>query len=423
MNKLVSLLDQFNIPGGRYTYFPFHSKWNNSLSKKEWISRINTQGRKSVDVYVHIPFCHSLCTFCGCNIKIMKSDCDNQVYLERIRKEWSYYTSELKVEHLYLGGGTPNFLSPKDLEKLIHFFNFDINPMITIEIDPRFITKDDLNLYAQMGITHLSFGIQDFNQEVLENVNRVQDTKKIIELINHATSLNFKNINLDFIYGLNYQDKKTLEETFLKLSDLKATSLSLYPFAKVPWQNNSQKAFGEMKDFTLHEMNELFVTAYEIIQKFHFNYIGMGYFSKQESHDRNIMGFVKKSNDILIGLGVSSISSAPFGYIQNEKVYGKYLQDIKEDHFSVFKSHLLQENEYQRGIFFKNIIKNQLIDKKDFQLFKLNGTEEKIKELIKAEILIETDEALEITETGRLFHKAIFQSFDPNFLMPNYIDT
>ncbi len=416
MLKRIELLDKYNVPGGRYTYFPFHSKWNNQLSSKEFKDYLVSQSISLVDVYIHIPFCHSLCTFCGCNIKIMKSDCDNNIYINNILKEWSDYPGNLKISNLFIGGGTPNFLHANEIERMIKSLPLNSDAQITIEIDPRFITLEELAIYHKIGIKRLSIGIQDFNNDVLQNVNREQDNRKVIELINGAKELNFEHINLDFIYGLNHQTTATFKQTMSMLSDVKTDSVSLYPFAKVPWQNNFQKAFGIVKDFSIHELNELFVEASFILEQIGFKQIGMGYFSKKnEKIQRNIMGFTPRKENTLIGLGVSSISSSPIGHLQNEKVYDRYLAQLKEGHSLSMKSHLISSIEYSRQAFFERVICDKVIALDDYEQFKTSQTDAIIKNLVDDNILLQTSNGLAVTDIGIYFLKTILQAFDPYF--------
>jgi coproporphyrinogen III oxidase-like Fe-S oxidoreductase len=417
MKKIIELLNIYNRPGGRYTYYPFHGKWNNQLSSSRLLDYLHNTDEKSVDLYIHIPFCHSLCTFCGCNVKIMKSNCDNSVYLQMLKNEWNLYPQKFTVGNIYIGGGTPNFLSVEELKLLINFFNKEVDALITIEIDPRFITQNDLIEYKAMGINRLSFGIQDFNSEVLKNINREQNSDEIINLLNFAASLNFDNINLDFIYGLNLQTHQSFNETLAKLKMININSVSLFPFAKVPWQNNIQKAFGETKDFSISEMNAFIAESYELLIEMGFNYIGMGYFSKEKTNfRRNIMGFIPKKNNIQIGLGVSAISSTPFGHTQNEKIYDRYMSSLKESKLNYFKSHLKTDEEHQRECFFEKLICSNNITIEEFKKFKTSKLDE-VKDLFLADgILLESKDGFAINSKFKLFHKTILQYFDPNFI-------
>lgn len=417
MLKRIELLDKYNVPGGRYTYFPFHSKWNNQLTSDEFKLYLSNESSKVVDVYIHIPFCHSLCTFCGCNIKIMKSDCDNNIYIDHLLKEWSLYPKNLEISNIFIGGGTPNFLHANEIARLIKTLPITKDAQITIEVDPRFITKEELIQYQQIGIKRLSIGIQDFNQDVLINVNREQDNEKIIGIINFAKDIKFEHINLDFIYGLNHQTATTFKQTISMLKEIKTDAVSLYPFAKVPWQNNFQKAFGTVKDFSIHELNEIFVEASFELEKIGFQHVGMGYFSRNNlvNLHRNIMGFTPRKQDILIGLGVSSISSSPIGHLQNEKVYDRYLIQLKEGHTTTIKSHRLSNDELLRQKFFEKVVCQKSISNEDLQQFKTANTEQIINRLLQDGIVTQNNTGLNVTEIGIYFLKTILQTFDPYF--------
>lgn len=420
MLKRIELLDKYNIPGGRYTYFPFHSKWNNQLNSDEFKAYLSQFPQKKVDLYIHIPFCHSLCTFCGCNIKIMKSDSDNNLYIDHLLKEWASYPTNLLVNNLFIGGGTPNFLHTNEIERLINSLPLASDAQITIEIDPRFISKSELITYKQIGINRLSIGVQDFNNDVLKNVNREQDQQNIIQLINEAAEIGFEHINLDFIYGLNHQTADSFKNTMSLINQIKTDSISLYPFAKVPWQNNFQKAFGTVKDFTIHELNEIFVEASFELEKIGLNHIGMGYFSKNNEHlKRNLMGFTPRREDTLIGIGVSSISSSPIGHLQNEKVYDRYLSLVKDGKNTNIKTHFLSTEELNRQSFFEKVICQNFISNEDFQLFKTSLTEDYIPSLIDDEIIEKTKDGYQVTKMGIYFLKTILQLFDPHFSKSN----
>jgi oxygen-independent coproporphyrinogen III oxidase len=417
MKKLLTLLNKYNIPGGRYTYYPFHSKWNNDLNKVEWISKIQKESPEKVDLYLHIPFCHSLCTFCGCNIKIMKNKSENELYIDALIQEWKQYNVSTTIDTLYLGGGTPNFFTPKELSKILNNFTFTKDPLITMEIDPRFVTKEDLISYKEIGINRLSFGIQDFNEKVLANVNRAQDINEIIDILNFSHTLNFKAINIDLIYGLALQSIESFKETIKIIKNLNITSVSLYPFAKVPWQNNSQKAYGEMQDFTLEELNNLQSEIALALEEIDFVYFGMGHFSKsKEKLFRNIMGFIPRKNEIQIGLGVSAISSTPYGHLQNEKIFNKYIQSTSEANPYYFKAHHKTKDEHERQIFFTEVICENFISLNNIQKFKLDKTEQLLKEFEDTGLIKKVSNGFAITPLGRYFHKTILQHFDPNFI-------
>jgi oxygen-independent coproporphyrinogen-3 oxidase len=421
MNKRLELLNLYNRPGGRYTYFPFHSTWNNSLTKEDWISSLKTDEKLPVDIYIHIPFCYSICTFCGCNIVLKKNRNDNLEYIEALNTEWKRYCrSNIEINSIYIGGGTPNFLTPEELRILISNIQASKKTEITIEIDPRFISIDDLKKYLEMGITNLSIGIQDFDDQVLTNVNRDSSEEEIVKIIKSATEIGFKHINLDFIYGLNFQSQLTIAKNLSIIKNLNIDSISLYPFAKVPWQKNFQKAFGQINDFTLEEMNAFYDQYVVGLEDLNFYNRGMGYFTKSKNQlERNIMGFTQKQTDTIIGLGVSAISSSPLGHIQNEKIFEKYLLEIKKGDYRFFKSHRKNIHENDLEHFFKKCICENFISNTDFEKFKLSHTTERFNDFLDNNIVESSENGFKITHLGQSFHKIILQEFDPRVASVN----
>lgn len=370
--SLTNLLDLYSVPGGRYTYYPVHSGWKNNLNYFQWWDSIKKDydPKKGIDLYIHIPFCQSLCTFCGCNIRVSKNYDGVTPYINSLKKEWSFYQKilgdEIKINSIYIGGGSPNFLTASDLSDLLTFFKGNQDTQISIELDPRFLSLDQLQVLKIHNVHMLSFGVQDLNPKVLENVNRDQSSEQFFDLISRAREMGFQHINIDLIYGLTHQTPESIAHTLEILKSGHAESIALYPLAKVPWQNNSQKAFGDFKDFSRHEMNNLFAVADCKLKDIGYTHIGMGHYARSNSNflktykekklKRNIMGFTEKKSNLLIGLGVSSFSNSPTGHIQNEKVLEQYLFAIQKDRPPIYKSHTISPDELKLSALFEKIV-------------------------------------------------------------------
>jgi oxygen-independent coproporphyrinogen-3 oxidase len=423
-NSLTNLLNLYSVPGGRYTYYPTHAGWKNNLNYFQWydVVKANYNQETGLDLYLHIPFCQSLCTFCGCNIRITKSYQDIAPYLTALKKEWKLYKNflgdDVKINSIYIGGGTPNFLNASDLDELLTHFSEKSSPHISIELDPRFLTSEQLDVFKKHNVHTLSFGVQDFNQEVLANVNREQDSNEIISLIKSAKDLGFPHINVDLIYGLNHQTPQSLIQTISTLQTGVADSIAIYPFAKVPWQNNSQKAFGDFKDFTRVEMNQLFGTADSKLREQGYIHIGMGHYAHLDSElldlfknkkvKRNIMGYTLKKSNLLIGLGVSAFSTAPTGHTQNEKVLEQYLLSIQKDRAPIYKSHTVNADELYLATLFEKIICENYFTKSDREKI-LASQEANFNMYINNKFIEQKDDQFLVTETGRYFLKNICQ--------------
>ena len=424
INSLTNLLNLYSVPGGRYTYYPTHAGWKNNLNYFQWWDEVkkNYDPQKGLDLYLHIPFCQSLCTFCGCNIRVTKSYNDIVPYLTALKKEWRFYQNilgdNISINSIYIGGGTPNFLNADDLGDLLSFFSGNSTPHISIELDPRYLTNDQLLVLKKHNVHTLSFGVQDLNPQVLENVNREQDANEILALIKNAKDMGFPHLNIDLIYGLNHQTPFTLTETIDSLKAVQVDSIALYPFAKVPWQNNSQKAFGDFKDFSRTEMNELFGSSDAKLKELGYIHIGMGHYAHLDAElldifmnkkiKRNIMGFTEKKSNLLIGLGVSSFSTAATGHVQNEKVLEQYLLSIQKERAPIYKAHSVTEEELQLATLFEKIICENYFSGSDRSKI-LPDQEANFNMYLNNKFIEQNDGNFTVTETGRYFLKNICQ--------------
>lgn len=421
--SLTKLLNKYSAPGGRYTYYPTHAGWQNNLNYFQWFDIVKEtyNPETGLDLYLHIPFCESLCTFCGCNIRVTKSYQDVLPYINSLKNEWKFYQKilgeNIKINSLYLGGGSPNFLKAEDLDNLISFFSNN-DSQISVELDPRFTTEDQLNVLKKHNTHTLSFGVQDFDAHVLENVNRDQNIDELMSVIKRARELNFPAINIDLIYGLTHQTPETLIDTFKTLKSFDVDSVALYPFAMVPWQNNTQKAFGNFKVFNREEMNELYSIGNKALIEMGYTHIGMGHYLnarspllsvfKNKKLKRNIMGYTERKTPLLIGLGVSSFSSAPKGHIQNEKVLEPYMQAIAKERLPVLKAHSVSPAELELANIFEKIICEDHFTEEDRQKI-LPGKEEHFRIFLENNFIEKDGNEYLITEAGRYFLKGICQ--------------
>jgi oxygen-independent coproporphyrinogen-3 oxidase len=291
-------------------------------------------------------------------------------------------------------------------------------PQISIELDPRYTSREQLQILKKHNVHTLSFGIQDLNSKVLANVNREQNIDEILSLLNYAHSLGFPHINIDLIYGLTHQTPETLSATLEILQQIRADSIALYPFAKVPWQNNSQKAFGDFKDYSRIEMNELFAAADIFLHQMGFTHIGMGHFARNESSfltlfkkkklKRNIMGFTEKKSNMLIGLGVSAFSSGITGHVQNEKVLEQYIFALQKDRPPLYKSHAVTSDQLILTAMFEKIICENYFDETD-RMKILPEQENNFKLYLQNNFIEHTGDTYSITDQGRYFLKNICQ--------------
>ncbi len=348
-----ALLDRYDVPVPRYTSYPTVPYWSQDPTTEQWLEELRKAAARpeaTWAVYLHIPFCESLCTFCGCNNVITRNHDREQPYVELITAEWAKYLEAVPdlgkrpLRQLHLGGGTPTFLSPSSLRALLtpllervtfRSDEFDAS----VEVNPRVTNASHLEALREMGFTRVSMGVQDFDPTVQYLVNRVQPFEITEQLTKDARAMGYTSVNYDLIYGLPKQTPETMLNTAQLTAGLAPDRIALYSFAKVPWIKPAQRLF---KDEDLPEgpdKRELYEIARDVFLNAGYVEIGMDHFALpgdalNASRDagelhRNFMGYTEFRTDILLGLGVSAISETPTCFHQNEKVAPVYERRLR----------------------------------------------------------------------------------------------
>lgn len=362
MSLSPKLIKKYNQPVPRYTSYPTVPFWEGDLNSADWETLVQDAfqligEKEGVSIYIHLPFCESLCTYCGCTKRITKNHYVEDPYLEAIFREWTHYLglfNELpKIAGIHLGGGTPTFFSPQNLELLLskilksaeilpdHEFSFEGHPKNT--------TFEHLQLLAKLGFDRVSYGIQDFDLKVQEAIHRIQPFEKVKEATENARKLGYTSVNFDLIYGLPHQTQETLQETFVKVSELKPDRIAFYSYAHLPSAFPAQKSFESFLP-TDHEKRALYEFGKEMLLKMGYEEIGMDHFALPDDPlyiakdsgnlHRNFMGYTTSPSTMLIGLGASSISDIGLGFAQNEKSIETYEQILKENRLPITKGHI-----------------------------------------------------------------------------------
>lgn len=363
MNR-TSLIRKYNVPGPRYTSYPTVPFWDNEEIEaevwKQLVSRTygDTAG-EGLSLYIHLPYCESLCTYCGCNTRITVNHAVELPYIEAVLKEWKMYCEVLGespvIREIHLGGGTPTFFSPENLKLLIdgilnnatthpdHEFGFEGHPNNT--------TREHLQVLYDLGFRRVSFGIQDFDPRVQEIVNRIQPVEKVKECTEAARAIGYTSVNYDLIYGLPLQTEQSVQRTIEEVKKLRPDRIAFYSYAHVPWIKPGQRKFTE-KDLPEDEVKRaLYENGKRMFADAGYLEIGMDHFALPEdplaiafankSMHRNFMGYTTTSTRLLIGLGVSSISDAWTGFVQNLKKVEDYLKVVNSGQLPFFRGHLL----------------------------------------------------------------------------------
>ncbi|PIK15984.1 coproporphyrinogen-III oxidase family protein [Halobacteriovorax sp. JY17] len=415
--NLKDLLVNFHSHGRRYSYYPSLPTWSGNEEKELIIESLNL---KETNLYIHIPYCSSLCTFCGCNIKITKSKEQFTTYIEKILVEWKNYKNKnpnISLSSIYLGGGTPTYLELEDLKFLIDSILRDTEVSTdfigTVETDPRVPQAEKLRYLAGVGFNSISIGVQDTNRETLLNVNRDQSFDQVRELVSFSREIGFSEVNLDLIYGLPFQTKKTFTKTIEDIIELSPDRIANYPLAKVPWQMDLQNALGIYKPLGVYEMYDLYILSDEILKKNGYKLLGMGHYSlSSENYNRNITGYTRAKDTSLIALGTSAISNTSDYLFQNDKILEKYMLSPN----SAIKSHKKSELEKSLEVLFSQVNCLSIITKGLMEVCFTPPQLERIKKslthLKNHDILIEQENAYQITDFGKHFNKTICQTFE-----------
>ncbi len=363
------LFRKYDVPVPRYTSYPTVPYWTDSPTPEEWQSMVKSSfatENASWSLYVHIPFCETLCTFCGCNTSITKDHSKESPYVMRVLREFDIYrqwTSEIEkapLKHIHLGGGTPTFLAAAELDRLVSSIMKHVKPDVenfegSIEVDPRRTTSDQIRVLFEHGFRRISLGVQDFDLEVQKIVNRVQSYEMTQAITETARAIGYESVNFDLIYGLPKQEMGRFATTIEKTIALRPDRIALYSFALVPWIKPAQRLFKDSDLPVADEKRLLYEMAYEKLLGAGYIEIGMDHFAlptdplaqalKSKSLHRNFMGYSDHRTDILLGLGVSAISETPACFHQNEKVLPVYERLIDQGRIPTFRGHKLTDED------------------------------------------------------------------------------
>ena len=366
----TQLLAKYDIPAPRYTSYPTVPYWTDSPTADQWLAELNktftADPQTGWSLYIHIPFCESLCTFCGCNTFITRNHKNEASYTEAIHKELATYLDnvpllkEAPLRQIHLGGGTPTFFAPDSLRRLLRpiLDTAQIDPAWfegSIEVGPRSTTREQLEALRELGFQRISMGVQDFNPEVQRLVNRIQPFEMTRDLTILARELGFESVNYDLIYGLPAQTAESFRQTAETTIALRPDRIALYSFAFVPWIKKAHRLFTEDDLPKGADKRALYELARELFLEEGYVELGLDHFSLPsdtlyQAHEagelhRNFMGYTDQRTDVMIGLGVSSISEAPTCFHQNEKGLNDYKRHVLAGEIPTLRGHLLNEED------------------------------------------------------------------------------
>lgn len=429
----MDLVSKYNIQAPRYTSYPTVPYWDNNLDETKWIEHIKNAfikfNKDGISLYIHLPYCESLCTYCACNTRITVNHKVETPYIESLLKEWQLYLNQFEgkplIKEIHLGGGTPTFFSPENLAYLLssilsavdiapnHDFSFEGHPSNT--------TKAHLIALYDLGFERVSFGIQDFDEKVQDTINRYQSFEEVKQVMDDARDVGYTSINFDLVYGLPYQTIESINDTITKIISLNPERIAFYSYAHVPWLKPGQRKYSE-KDLPADAYKRsLYEAGKDLFLKAHYLDIGMDHFAlpndtlfdafNNGSLHRNFMGYTTNTTKLLVGLGCSSISDTWDGFAQNIKTVEEYKKVVNEGHFPLFKGHSLTEEDL--------LIRQHILDLMCQHKTAIDSyyyeAEAKFKEFIKDGLIEVKDNIIYITENGKLFLRNVCLAFDKRY--------
>jgi len=428
--KTVDLLKKYNVAAPRYTSYPTVPYWDSStFDDQKWVQSLQKSYEESnsggISLYIHLPFCESLCTYCGCNTRITKNHGVEKPYIDAVIKEWELYIRLLgrrpKIAELHLGGGTPTFFSPENLQRLlIAILGEDYGqPICSFEGHPDNTTVEHLQTLHQFGFKRLSLGIQDFDPKVQMMINRFQTPEQVFRITNEARAIGYDSINFDLIYGLPAQTQNGLSQTLTEVIAMKPDRIAFYSYAHVPWMKPGQRHYAEKDIPEGDEKFGLYKLGRDRLVSAGYREIGMDHFalpndnlclaSDNSQLHRNFMGYTDRYTKILIGLGVSSISDCQMAFAQNAKTLEGYLEQINNGKLSVDKGHLLTESDlYIR----QHILNLMCKDSTRFTTDISSVIKNRLQPFIEDELITVNGSEVHIAKSGKPFLRNICMAFD-----------
>lgn len=356
------LLGKYNIPAPRYTSYPTVPYWQTEPpTEAEWIEKVQAAfiENDTISLYIHLPYCESLCTYCGCNKRITKNHAVEMPYIKSVLKEWQLYLDVLpsrpKVSEIHLGGGTPTFFQPESLDhlmsELLATVDLTDDYEFGFEAHPNSTSWEHLEVLRKHGFRRLSIGIQDFDNEILRIINRQQSYEEVEQVVRWARELGYHSINFDLIFGLPLQTQDNIIDNIEKVKTFRPERIAFYSYAHVPWIKPSQRAYSVADLPKGKDKRALYDLGCELLATAGYQEIGLDHFAlptdalyqaqqKGKLH-RNFMGYTPHDTRLNLALGASSISDSWTAYVQNEKQIERYQSMVNHGRFPIIKGHLL----------------------------------------------------------------------------------
>lgn len=428
----ANLIEKYNVAGPRYTSYPTVPHWQpEEFTLSDWKSSIRQRAvsEKGISLYIHLPFCESLCTFCACHKRITKNHAMERPYIDAVLNEWRMYANILppntELEEIHLGGGSPSFFSEENLRYLIdgilryfpvakkHEFSWEGNPLNT--------TYAQLKTLYDVGFRRVSYGVQDYDLNVQRAIRREQSFEIVETATEMARSIGYTSVSHDLVFGLPFQTVESVKSTIEKTLKLAPDRLAFYSYAHVPWmKGNGQRGYDEAHLPTGHEKRSFYEIGKKMLQQAGYAELGMDHFALPEDTlfkvaeegkmRRNFMGYTTTQNNTLIGLGASAISDTGNMYAQNVKNVEEYQMLVNGGNLPILKGHKSTEKE----LFVRRVIADIMCNNAtEWQQGEISEyTETQLKDLELDGLIELRGNSLQVTELGHNYLRNICMAFD-----------
>lgn len=436
---MCSIVQKYNVPGPRYTSYPTVPYWDlNSFSGKKWEASVTKSFKASnsdegISLYIHLPFCESMCTFCGCHKRITKRHDVELPYIKAILKEWKLYrdlfSEKPVIKELHLGGGTPTFFSPENLKYLINgilkWADTTDDYEFSFEGHPNNTTQKHLQALFDVGFRRVSYGVQDYNEQVQKAIHRVQPFENVKKVTHWAREIGYTSIGHDIIFGLPFQTLAHVEETIIRTKELMPDRLAFYSYAHVPWlKGNGQRGYKDTDLPSADEKRLQYENGKALLAQVGYCEIGMDHFALKSDSlfksmesgklHRNFMGYTASKTNLMIGLGASSISDSWYGFAQNVKSLEEYQHLVENEIIPIFRGHMLTVEDQ---IIRRHILNLMCRFETSWDRWKLHFSEidevlKRLGEMESDELISITENQIKITERGKPFVRNICMAFD-----------
>jgi len=432
------LIEKYNTEVPRYTSYPTVPHWQSQTpSQDEWLTDIKKSYAEypELSLYIHLPFCEALCTYCGCNKRITKNHHVESPYIDAVLKEWKIYLENLDqrptIKEIHLGGGTPTFFDAENLKKLISTILEDSDLAdgyeFSFEAHPHSTNSHHLKTLYNLGFRRISIGVQDVSPNILSAINRQQTADEVRGVTTWARAIGYTSVNYDIIYGLPFQKPKNILDTAKFIAEQKPDRIAFYSYAHVPWKSASQRAF-TIKDVPSGvDKNELYDIGRYLLEMEEYKAVGMDHFCledealynsyKEGKMHRNFMGYTPNYTKCSIALGASSISDSWSMYVQNEKHVETYQEKVNSGSLPIIKGHKLN---YSEMMMRKHILNLMCKDSTSWDSLSKDAIAiapflSNLDELVEDGLVTYNNNKIKITDLGKFFIRNVCSSIDPIF--------